>query len=76
MAEPAREVPKAAAAEAASFDFRNSSLELAAWALWYVSPKTGPRTAREAAWLKAVPSAMAEGLTGGKSIFNGVSIKV
>jgi hypothetical protein len=30
------------------------------------APKTGPRTAREAAWLKIVPSAMAEGLTGGR----------
>lgn len=27
----------------------------------------GPRTARETAWLKAVPRAMAEGLTGGRS---------
>ena len=32
-----------------------------------MSPKTGPRTAREAAWLKTVPRAMAEGLTGGRS---------
>lgn len=31
---PTREVPHAAAAEAASFDLINSSLELAAWALW------------------------------------------
>ena len=33
-----------------------------------MSPKTGPRTAREAAWLKIVPRAMAEGLTGGRSV--------
>jgi hypothetical protein len=66
-AEPTSEVPHAAAAEAASFDFMNSSLELAAWARWYVSPKTGPRIASEAAWLKTVPSAMADGLTGGRS---------
>ena len=33
-AEPAREVPQAAAAEAASLDLTNSSLELAAWARW------------------------------------------
>lgn len=64
---PTREVPHAAAADAASLDLTNSSLELAAWARWYVSPKTGPRTAREAAWLKTVPRAMAEGLTGGRS---------
>jgi hypothetical protein len=33
-----------------------------------VSPKTGPRTAREAAWLKRSPTAMADGLTGGRSV--------
>lgn len=32
-----------------------------------MSPKTGPRTAREAAWLKIVPRAIADGLTGGRS---------
>ena len=32
MAEPTREVPHAAPAEAASLDLKNSSLELAAWA--------------------------------------------
>jgi hypothetical protein len=31
---PASEVPQAVAAEAASLDRRNSSLELAAWARW------------------------------------------
>lgn len=33
-----------------------------------MSPKTGPRTAKEAAWLKIVPRAMAEGFTGGRSV--------
>ena len=37
-----------------------------------MSPKTGPRTAREMAWLKTVPRAMADGLTGGRSL-KGVS---
>ena len=71
MAEPTREVPQAAAADAVSFDFTNSSLESAARARWYVSPKTGPRMAREAAWLKKVPRAMAEGRTGGRSVRKG-----
>jgi hypothetical protein len=34
MADPTKEVPQAAAAEAASFDLTNSSFELAAWARW------------------------------------------
>ena len=67
IAEPTRDVPHAAPADAASFDLKNSSLELAAWAWRYVSPKSGPRSASEAAWLKTVPSAMADGLTGGRS---------
>lgn len=67
MAEPAREDPHEAAAVAASLEWKNSSLLLAAWARRYESPKTGPRTARETAWLKAVPRAIAEGLTGGRS---------
>ena len=33
-----------------------------------MSPKTGPRTASETVWLKRVPRAMAEGLTGGRSV--------
>lgn len=33
-----------------------------------MSPKRGPRTARDTAWLKKVPRAMAEGLTGGRSV--------
>ena len=70
------EVPQAAAAEAASFDFKNSSLEFAACARWYVSPKTGARMAREAAWLNTVPSAMAEGLTGGRSNFKLLAYKL
>ena len=61
------EDPQAAAALAASLDLRNSSLELAAWARWYVSPKTGARIARDAAWLKMVPTAIADGFTGGRS---------
>ena len=32
-----------------------------------MSPKTGARMASEAAWLKMVPRAIAEGLTGGRS---------
>lgn len=32
-----------------------------------MSPKRGVNTAREAACVKTVPSAMAEGLTGGRS---------
>lgn len=67
MALPARELPQAAAAPAASLDLRNSSLELAAWARWYVSPKTGAKIPREAVWVKMVPRAIAEGLTGGRS---------
>ena len=67
MAEPASDVPQAAAADAASFDLKNSSLELAACAWRYTSPKTGPRMASEATWLKTVPRAMADGLTGGRS---------
>lgn len=67
MAEPTREEPQVAAAVAASLDSKNSFLLLASWARWYVSPNRGAKTAREATWLKTVPSAMAEGLTGGKS---------
>ena len=67
MAEPASELPHAAAAEAASLDLANSSLVFAVWARWYVSPKTGARTAREAVWVKMVPRAIADGLTGGRS---------
>ncbi len=59
--------PHAAAAPAASLDRMNSSLELADWAREYVSPKTGARMASEAVCVKMVPSAMAEGLTGGRS---------
>lgn len=66
-AEPMREVPQAAPAEAASLDLKNSSLLFACIARRYVSPKTGPRTARDAAWLKRVPRAMADGFTGGRS---------
>jgi hypothetical protein len=61
------ELPHEAAAVAASLVWKYSSLELACCARRYASPKTGPRTARETAWLKAVPRAMAEGLTGGRS---------
>ena len=67
MAEPTSELPHEAAAVAASLELKYSSLELACCARRYASPKTGPRTARETAWLKAVPRAMAEGLTGGRS---------
>lgn len=66
-AEPMSEVPQAAPAEAASLDLKNSSLLFACIARRYVSPKTGPRTARDAAWLKRVPRAMADGFTGGRS---------
>lgn len=66
-AEPMSEVPQAAPAEAASLDLKNSSLLFACMARRYVSPKTGPRTARDAAWLKRVPRAMADGFTGGRS---------
>lgn len=58
-----------AAAVEASRDLKNSSLESAAFALRYVSPKTGARMASETAWLKTVPSAMADGLTGGRSAY-------
>ena len=61
------ELPQVAAAVAASLEWKYSSLEFACCARRYASPKTGPRTARETAWLKAVPRAMAEGLTGGRS---------
>lgn len=67
MALPASELPHEAAAVAASLDLKNSSFELAACACRYVSPKTGASTAREAAWVKTVPRAMADGLTGGRS---------
>ena len=33
-----------------------------------MSPKRGARTASDAVWLKMVPMAMAEGLTGGRSV--------
>jgi len=69
MALPSNELPQVVAAVAASLDLKNSSLVFAAWARWYVSPKTGARTASETTWLKTVPSAMAEGLTGGRSDF-------
>ena len=39
-----------------------------------MSPKTGARTAREMAWLKTVPKAMAEGLTGGRSVGSDLSV--
>ena len=61
------ELPHDAAAVAASLLLKYSSLELACCARRYASPNTGPRTARETAWLKAVPRAMAEGLTEGRS---------
>ena len=64
---PISEEPQAEAAEAASLLLKNSSLVLAACALWYVSPKTGVSTASVATWLKTVPRAMAEGFTGGRS---------
>ncbi len=64
---PTREDPQAAAAPAASFDLINSSLEFAACARWYVSPKRGAKIARDAVWLKTVPRAIAEGFTGGRS---------
>ena len=70
-AEPTTELPQETAAVWASLDLKNSSLELACWARWYVSPKTGASTASEATWLKTVPRAMAEGLTEGKSVGDG-----
>jgi len=68
IALPARELPQAAAAPAASRDLTNSPLEFEACAAWYVSPKTGARMPREAVWVNIVPRAMAEGFTGGRSI--------
>lgn len=60
-------MPQAAAAPAASLERMNSSLVLASLARWYDAPRMGERTASSTPWLKAVPSAMAEGLTGGRS---------
>ena len=59
--------PQLAAAVAASFDLKNSSLLSAALARWYVSPKSGAMTARDETWLKTMPRAIADGLTGGRS---------
>lgn len=75
MADPTSDDPQAAAAEAASLDLRNSSLELARCARLYVSPKRGAMTAREVVWVKIVPRAIADGFTGGRSAaINPVSI--
>lgn len=68
MALPTSEEPQAEAAEAASLLLKNSSLLLAACAFWYVSPNTGVSTASDATWVKTVPRAMADGLTGGRSV--------
>lgn len=65
--EPMRVEPQLAAAVAASFDLKNSSLLSAALARWYVSPKSGAITARDETWLKTIPRAIADGLTGGRS---------
>jgi len=67
MAEPTMAEPQLARAVAVSLDLKNSSLLSAALARWYVSPKTGASTAAEETWLKTMPRAMAEGLTGGRS---------
>lgn len=66
-AEPRKDVPQTEAADAASLDLRNSSLEFARRARLYVSPKSGAMIASEAVWVKMVPRAMADGLTGGRS---------
>jgi hypothetical protein len=66
-AEPTSEEPQARAAEEASLERANSSFELAALARWYVAPKSGERMASSTPWLKMVPRAIAEGLTGGRS---------
>jgi len=62
-----RDEPQLAAAVAASFDLKNSSLLSAALARWYVSPNRGARTASDETWLKTMPRAIADGLTGGRS---------
>jgi hypothetical protein len=61
------ELPQVAPAVAASLDLKNSSFESASLARWYTSPNTGANTASEAACVKMVPRAMAEGFTGGRS---------
>ena len=50
-ADPAMELPHAVMAVADSRDLKNSSLELADWARFQVSPKRGAKTAKEMAWL-------------------------